>query len=128
MEVHHHSHTQRKKWTHYFWEFFMLFLAVSLGFFVENQREYRIEQKRARDFATTLYNEVKSDTKVLAENLHRTEIAYTSLDTLISLLSVPIQQTSTGMLYYYSGLGMFNNFFTSSTATDAGRLIFMVSK
>ena len=31
MEVHHHpiaigSHTARKKWTHYFWEFLMLFL------------------------------------------------------------------------------------------------------
>ena len=28
MEVHHHTHTPRKKWTHYFWEFLMLFLAV----------------------------------------------------------------------------------------------------
>ncbi len=28
MEVHHHSHTARKKWTHYFWEFLMLFLAM----------------------------------------------------------------------------------------------------
>ena len=28
MEVHAHSHTARKKWTHYFWEFLMLFLAV----------------------------------------------------------------------------------------------------
>jgi hypothetical protein len=36
MEVHAHPHTSRKKWTHYFWEFFMLFLAVTLGFFVEN--------------------------------------------------------------------------------------------
>lgn len=24
MEVHHHSHTPRQRWTHYFWEFFML--------------------------------------------------------------------------------------------------------
>jgi len=28
MEVHHHSHTTRCKWTHYFWEFLMLFLSV----------------------------------------------------------------------------------------------------
>ena len=28
MEVHAHTHTPRKKWTHYFWEFLMLFLAV----------------------------------------------------------------------------------------------------
>jgi hypothetical protein len=46
MEVHHHAHTARKKWTHYFWEFFMLFLAVTAGFLVENQREHFIEHKR----------------------------------------------------------------------------------
>ena len=28
MEVHAHTHTARKKWTHYFWKFLMLFLAV----------------------------------------------------------------------------------------------------
>ena len=48
MEVHHHSHTPRKKWTHYFWEFLMLFLAVTLGFFVENQREHYIENLREK--------------------------------------------------------------------------------
>ena len=32
MEVHHHAHTDRKKWTHYLWEFLMLFLAVFCGF------------------------------------------------------------------------------------------------
>jgi hypothetical protein len=45
MEVHAHTHTPRKKWTHYFWEFFMLFLAVTLGFLVENWREHFVEKK-----------------------------------------------------------------------------------
>ena len=40
MEVHHHSHTARKNWTHYFWEFLMLFLAVFCRFIAENQREH----------------------------------------------------------------------------------------
>ena len=35
MEVHQHTHTPRKKWTHYFWEFLMLFLAVFCGFLAE---------------------------------------------------------------------------------------------
>ena len=48
MEVHHHSHTARKKWTHYFWEFLMLFLAVCCGFLAENQREHYIEHKREK--------------------------------------------------------------------------------
>ena len=31
MEVHAHSHTPRKKWTHYIWEFLMLFPAVLIA-------------------------------------------------------------------------------------------------
>ena len=33
MEVHAHSHTERKKWTHYLWEFLMLFPCCVLWFF-----------------------------------------------------------------------------------------------
>jgi hypothetical protein len=61
MEVHAHSHTARKNWTHYFWEFLMLFLAVTLGFFVENQREHYIEHRRARELAGSFYEEMRSD-------------------------------------------------------------------
>lgn len=62
MEVHAHTHTSRKKWTHYFWEFFMLFLAVTLGFFVENQREHFIEKKREKKYIASIVEDLKSDT------------------------------------------------------------------
>ena len=65
MEVHHHSHTSRKKWTHYFWEFIMLFLAVFCGFLAENFREHQIEHKRAKQFARSLLNDLKEDTAAL---------------------------------------------------------------
>jgi len=42
MEVHQHAHTPRKKWTHYFWEFLMLFLAVFCGFLAEYKLEHTI--------------------------------------------------------------------------------------
>ncbi len=35
MEVQHHAHTARKKWTRYFRAFLMLFLAVFCGFQAE---------------------------------------------------------------------------------------------
>ena len=54
MEVHHHSHTSRKKWTHYFWEFIMLFFAVLSGFFAEYQLEHKIEKDRARQFLQSM--------------------------------------------------------------------------
>ena len=39
MEVHHHGHVHAdKKWKEYLFQFLMLFLAITLGFFVENLR------------------------------------------------------------------------------------------
>ena len=61
MEVHHHAHTKRKNWTHYLWEFIMLFLAVFCGFLAEYQLEHKIEKDRAKELARTLYEEIKQD-------------------------------------------------------------------
>jgi len=68
MEVHQHSHlasgethTARKKWTHYFWEFLMLFLAVFCGFMAENQREHMIEHKREKQFMVSMINDLRLD-------------------------------------------------------------------
>ena len=62
MEVHAHSHTPRKNWTHYLWEFFMLFLAVTAGFFVENQREHMVEHRREKEFMVSLVKDLDLDT------------------------------------------------------------------
>ncbi len=61
MEVHHHSHTSRKKFTHYLWEFLMLFLAVFCGFLAEYQLEHKIEKDRAKELAHSLYEELQQD-------------------------------------------------------------------
>ena len=61
MEVHAHSHSPRKKWTHYFWEFLMLFLAVFCGFLAEYQLEHKIERDRAKQLARSFYEELKND-------------------------------------------------------------------
>src|SRR5258705_3457348 len=76
MEVHAHSHTAdpdshrgRKKWTHYFWEFLMLFLAVFCGFLAENQREHMVEQQREKQYARELYAELFADSIAVANKL-----------------------------------------------------------
>ena len=66
MEVHAHAHTPRKKWTHYFWEFLMLFLAVFCGFLAEYQLEHKIEKDRAKELARSLYYELKGDSASIA--------------------------------------------------------------
>jgi hypothetical protein len=54
MEVHAHTHTQRKKWSHYLWEFLMLFLAVFCGFLAENIREHGVEKKGKNNISNHL--------------------------------------------------------------------------
>ncbi len=71
MEVHHHSHPSpssghRKKWSHYFWEFLMLFLAVFCGFLAEYQLEHTIEHQREKEYAKALYDELYADSIVFA--------------------------------------------------------------
>jgi hypothetical protein len=62
MEVHAHTHTERKRFKHYLWEFLMLFLAVFCGFLAENFREQRVEKHRGKQYILSLYEDLKSDT------------------------------------------------------------------
>jgi hypothetical protein len=62
MEVHTHTHTARKKWTHYFWEFLMLFLAVFCGFLAENKREHMVNKKNEKKLIIALQKDIIKDT------------------------------------------------------------------
>jgi hypothetical protein len=69
MEVHHHAHTSRKKWSHYFWEFLMLFLAVFCGFLAEYKLEHVIEHQREKEYAKSLYDELYADSIVFSKKI-----------------------------------------------------------
>jgi len=73
MEVHSHTHTERKKWTHYFWEFLMLFLAVFCGFLAENQREHMIEHNREKQYIKSLLGDLSADTTMIHAAIPRKE-------------------------------------------------------
>jgi hypothetical protein len=62
MEVHAHTHTERKKWFHYLWEFLMLFLAVFCGFLAEYLLEHKIERERGHQYISSFYEDLKTDT------------------------------------------------------------------
>lgn len=58
MEVHAHTHTPRKKFIHYLWEFLMLFLAVFCGFLAENIREHIVEKDRGKQYIRSFYDDL----------------------------------------------------------------------
>ena len=102
MEVHAHTHTPRKKWTHYFWEFLMLFLAVTLGFFVENQREHYIEHQREKQFIKSLYNDIKSDTSNMAKIISARSAKERMLDSLSFMMNSPRPLDFVKQIYPYA--------------------------
>ena len=86
MEVHAHSHTPRKKWTHYLWEFLMLFLAVFAGFLAENRREHIVEKKRAHQFLESMLLDVRTNIKNLDSLLSEDNIYVKKYDSLMNWL------------------------------------------
>ena len=117
MEVHQHTHTPRKKWTHYFWEFLMLFLAVTLGFFVENQREHYIEHQRAKQYASFLHSDLIEDTANLSQRIDYMALGIKQIDTLISILKSPAPETFTKKIYELSTYSYSNPLFTANNST-----------
>ena len=82
MEVHHHAHTPRKKWTHYFWEFLMLFLAVFCGFLAENQREHMVEHAREKQYMQSMLVDLAADTARFDRGVPLREARIRSIDTV----------------------------------------------
>ena len=94
------SFQNKRNWKSYFKEFLMLFLAIILGFFVENQREAYVERQSAKVLAQSMLEDLERDKKALdlfinkimvvhtmsGRSLQEYKIQLTLADQLISLL------------------------------------------
>jgi hypothetical protein len=90
MEVHHHGHVHAdKKWKEYLFQFLMLFLAITLGFLVENLREHYIENKRAKVLAVSLIEDLKSDITEIDSSISNLNSVIGNSDTVTNELAKP---------------------------------------
>ncbi len=101
MEVHAHAHTNRKKWTHYLWEFIMLFLAVFCGFLAEYQLEHVIEHNKEKQFIQSFVEDLKTDTASIRQTLIGRIQKLELIDSLMFLLSNQKIKGYERDLYYY---------------------------
>lgn len=126
MEVHHHAHTARKKWTHYLWEFLMLFLAVFCGFLAENFREHQVEHRKEKQFMKSMVVDLAADTTELKKAIRKCDsISRYSDSTLIFLSSCKISKEIPEHLSYLVGIAgqnqsLINNDRTSSQLKNSG--------
>ena len=120
MEVHKHPHhpTHKKKWPEYLLEFFMLFLAVFLGFVAENVREHSVELQRSKVYAANLYEELKKDSTSINRTIDTTSFMADKLDTFCLYSTEKAKlKISNGMLYYYGSYTTLLSFYTSDNTT-----------
>jgi hypothetical protein len=94
MEVHHHPdlHHKAKPWKEYLLEGFMIFIAVTLGFFAESLREHIANKEKEKGVIVSLVRDLKKDTTTLRRLTDTYMPAHNrwvdSLDNYINTLSI----------------------------------------
>jgi len=121
MEVHHHTH-HPKKWKEYITEFIMLFAAVTLGFFAENQREHLVERHRENQYIQSLYEDLKKDTSMLNTIIAYNDIQINKIDTVNKIIKDGIWNDSTLKLIYRANLKTLGNFRLSLNERTSSQL------
>jgi hypothetical protein len=87
MEVHHHPNVEKKNFKEYFLEFLMIFLAVTMGFFAEQIREYFTDRHREKEYMESLVKDLQLDTAVLRSASDSKEQRYLSIDSALQYFS-----------------------------------------
>ncbi len=113
MEVHAHTHTARKKWTHYLWEFLMLFLAVFCGFLAEYQLEHKIEKQKGTDYIKSMIEDLQNDTTKLNKVTASLININKSIDTIFLYYNDIGTGTNTALLKNLRAINGFPTFFYS---------------
>jgi hypothetical protein len=107
MEVHKHPHhvMHKKKWSEYVLEFFMIFLAVTMGFFAENIREKISEHKHEKQYVKLLLEDLMADTAVYRRTKQLIGRSQKDFDSLFRLLTDTPPQSDKNILQKFLPLG-----------------------
>src|SRR5262245_26173019 len=120
MEVHKHPHhvTHKKKWGEYLLEFFMLFLAVFLGFIAENTREHIVEHQREKKFASRLLSDLRQDSVFFESSIKLLEGRQKAYGRFLDIMTNPAGATDSAVNRGFVGILLLTgtgNDFTTAT-------------
>jgi hypothetical protein len=120
MEVHKHPHdvTHKKKWGEYLLEFFMLFLAVFLGFIAENIRETSVNRETEKNNIESLVRNLREDSVSLIKSIEINEKRLVYLDQLLALKNKNVSSDTFRKQFIYHMLKLaYLNYFSSNQST-----------
>lgn len=111
-----HAHELHKApghgWKHYVFEFLMLFLAVFCGFLAENEREHLVDQKKEKQYAASLLEDLKNDTAGLNYSISLWEKSVIArIDTVRGEIEKDASARNPLLLYRCAGLLVTNSNF-----------------
>jgi hypothetical protein len=90
-----------KKWNQYLFEFLMLFLAVTLGFFVDNLREGKAERQLELQHMASLISDLRQDTLRFNRQISEANMVIVMCDSIIQLLNKNYWQAKDQQSMYF---------------------------
>jgi len=114
MEVHvKHNDHQKHTLKLFLYEFFIIFLAVSLSFFVENIREKYLDHHKEMQYIKSLNDDIKIDTLEMSKMIKHNSDQVKGIGDFLNKLENPDSSKKTiNYIYYYTivNLGTLQNF------------------
>jgi hypothetical protein len=116
MEVHHHPKVEKKDFKEYLLEGLMIFIAVSLGFFAENLREYVKDSTEIKSNIESMVGDLQTDVAMFNDGISLNQLSDRRIDTMISLLKS--DRSNTSQIYFLARYATANNnIYTPDTKT-----------
>lgn len=131
MEVHHVKHQENHRYSIkiFLYEFLIIFLAVTISFFVENIRERYLDHHKEVEYIQSLANDLRIDTLDMSNIIKENSEQIKGIHTFLQKLENPdSSKKEVNYIYYYSivYLGTIQNFThtdrTMSQLKNAGGL------
>lgn len=91
----------RKKFRTYVYDFFMLFIAISAGFFMENLRESHVERKKESRYIEKIIADIKVDTADIRQISEANDIQIAGIDSLLQVMDKPFHEIDVKKFYYH---------------------------
>ena len=119
MDVLYHPHLghDSKPSGKYFIEFILIFIAVSLGFYAKSLREEYVYHQKAKEFAQSLYDDLKLDTAVIQKTFNENTWIVAKYDSAANILASADLYKNSNFIYYAESYLSCNNVFTSKDLT-----------
>jgi hypothetical protein len=100
MEAYHpHGIHHNRKFKDYIFEFIMLFIAITGGFFMENIREHIVERHKEKEYIVSLIRDIKEDTTTIQRFIRSNQKQMKGIDSLLYLLDKPFPTIKLEELY-----------------------------